>query len=186
MTIDSHTRVEWSEGIRSVNQNVEPEEPQARPADPGAMDPTAHTRLSETGIVPMKDFDTPPGGMTLEDARAVEALPPTSALLIVQHGPNVGARFLLDAPRVTAGRSPDADIFLDDVTVSRKHADFIGEGGDYAVRDVGSLNGTYLNRTRIDETSPLRDGDEVQIGKYRLTYHPSPNRPAPGVGAIGS
>jgi pSer/pThr/pTyr-binding forkhead associated (FHA) protein len=169
-----------------VNQKVEPAEPQGRPADRGALDSTAHLGPSEPGPVPAKEFDTPPGGMTLEDARAVDALPPTSALLIVQHGPNVGARFLLDAPRVTAGRSPDADIFLDDVTVSRKHADFVGEGGDYAVRDVGSLNGTYLNRTRIDETSPLREGDEVQIGKYRLTYHPSPNRPAPGAGAGGS
>jgi pSer/pThr/pTyr-binding forkhead associated (FHA) protein len=142
------------------------------------MDATAQLGLQDTRPVAPKEFDTPPGGMTLEDARAVEALPPTSALLIVQHGPNVGARFLLDAPRVTAGRSPQADIFLDDVTVSRKHAEFIGEDGEYSVRDVGSLNGTYLNRVRIDETVPLRDGDEVQIGKYRLTYHPSPNRPA--------
>jgi hypothetical protein len=169
-----------------VNQGLEPTEPHDRPVDRGALDSTAHIGLGESGFVPAKEFDTPPGGMTLEDARAVEALPATSALLIVQHGPNVGARFLLDAPRVTAGRSPDADIFLDDVTVSRKHAEFIGQGGSYAVRDVGSLNGTYLNRTRIDELVALRDGDEVQIGKYRLTYHPSPNRPVPGAGAVGS
>lgn len=151
--------------------------PERRPVDGRALDATAHIGLQDTRPAAPKEFDTPPGGMSLEDARAVEALPPTSALLIVQHGPNVGARFLLDAPRITAGRSPQADIFLDDVTVSRKHAEFIGEGGEYAVRDVGSLNGTYLNRVRIDETAPLRDGDEVQIGKYRLTYHPSPNRP---------
>src|SRR5699024_12444648 len=64
-------------------------------------------------------------------------LPPHSALLIVQHGSNAGARFLLDAPRVTAGRDPAADIFLDDVTVSRKHAEFTGEAGQFTVRDVG-------------------------------------------------
>lgn len=159
-----------------MNETVDPTGPVRQPRDRGALDSTAHIGPFDTAHVPPKEFDTPPGGMSLEDARAVEALPPTSALLIVQHGPNVGARFLLDAPRVTAGRSPQADIFLDDVTVSRKHAEFIGEGGAHSVRDVGSLNGTYLNRVRIDETVPLRDGDEVQIGKYRLTYHPSPNR----------
>ena len=163
-----------------MNDRVDPTEPRGRPADRDALDSTAHIGLGETHAGAPKEFDTPPGGMTLEEAQAVEALPPTSALLIVQHGPNAGARFLLDAPRVTAGRSPQSDIFLDDVTVSRKHAEFVGEGGDYAVRDVGSLNGTYLNRTRIDETVPLRSGDEVQIGKYRLTFHPSPYRPVPG------
>jgi pSer/pThr/pTyr-binding forkhead associated (FHA) protein len=169
-----------------VNQGVDPTGPQQRPADRGGLDSTAHIGLQDTKAAAPKDFDTPPSGMSLEDARAVEGLPPTSALLIVQHGPNVGARFLLDAPRVTAGRSPQADIFLDDVTVSRKHAEFIGEDGDYAVRDVGSLNGTYLNRVRIDDTTPLRDGDEVQIGKYRLTYHPSPHRPAARAARAGS
>ena len=159
-----------------MNERVDPTDPQDQPADRGAPDSTAHMGLGETRIGAPKEPDTPPAGMTLEEAQAVDALPPTSALLIVQHGPNAGARFLLDAPRVTAGRSPESDIFLDDVTVSRKHAEFVGEGGDYAVRDVGSLNGTYFNRTRIDETVPLRAGDEVQIGKYRLTFHPSPNR----------
>ncbi|MDO5494131.1 MAG: FHA domain-containing protein [bacterium] len=109
------------------------------------------------------------------DQAAVEALPPSSALLIVQRGPNQGARFLLDAPRTTAGRHPNSDIFLDDVTVSRKHAEFIAEDGGYLVRDVGSLNGTYVNRERVD-SAVLRAGDEVQVGKYRLTYHPSPRR----------
>src|SRR5690606_2642650 len=99
------------------------------------------------------------------------------ALLIVQRGPNAGARFLLDAERTTAGRSPDADIFLDDVTVSRRHAEFVRELDDFVVHDVGSLNGTYVNRDRI-ERAVLRAGDEVQIGKYRLTFHPSPARTA--------
>ncbi|GAA4424876.1 hypothetical protein GCM10023169_21980 [Georgenia halophila] len=118
-------------------------------------------------------------GLGPDDVAAIEALPTSSALLIVQRGPNAGARFLLDAERTTAGRHPGADIFLDDVTVSRKHAEFLAEEGGYSVRDVGSLNGTYVNRERID-TAVLRAGDEVQIGKYRLTYHPSPNRGSAG------
>lgn len=93
----------------------------------------------------------------------------------MQRGPSAGARFLLDAERTVAGRSTQADVFLDDVTVSRKHAEFVREGGHFVVRDIGSLNGTYVNRQRIDQAA-LRAGDEVQIGKYRLTFHPSPHR----------
>src|SRR5665648_371979 len=100
-----------------------------------------------------------------------------SAVQVVQRGPSAGARFLLDAERTVAGRSPNADIFLDDVTVSRKHVEFVREGGGFVVRDVGSLNGTYVNRDRI-ERAPLRAGDEVQIGKFRMTFHPSPVHPA--------
>ena len=98
-----------------------------------------------------------------------ESLPPGSALLVVKRGPNAGSRFLLDAETTTAGRHPESDIFLDDVTVSRRHADFVREGGGFVVRDVGSLNGTYLNRERI-EAAALAGGDEVQIGKYRLVF----------------
>ena len=112
-----------------------------------------------------------------EQHAAVAALPATSALLLMQRGPSSGARFLLDADRTTAGRSPDADIFLDDVTVSRKHVEFLREGSGFVVRDVGSLNGTYVNRERIEQTT-LRPGDEVQIGKFRMTFHPSRARAA--------
>ena len=100
---------------------------------------------------------------------AVDALAPGSALLVVKRGPNAGSRFLLDQDVTTAGRHPDSDIFLDDVTVSRRHAEFRREGNGYAVHDVGSLNGTYVNRARI-ELAPLAGGDEVQIGKFRLVY----------------
>ncbi len=100
---------------------------------------------------------------------AVDALAPGSALLVVKRGPNAGSRFLLDQDVTTAGRHPDSDIFLDDVTVSRRHAEFRREGNGYAVHDVGSLNGTYVNRGRI-ELAPLAGGDEVQIGKFRLVY----------------
>ncbi|GAB3084884.1 hypothetical protein GCM10027215_30850 [Nocardioides zeae] len=103
------------------------------------------------------------------DAAAVDALPPGHALLVVQRGPGAGSRFLLDTDLVSAGRHPDSEIFLDDVTVSRRHADFRRDGGVFTVSDVGSLNGTYVNRDRIDEVT-LKDGDEVQIGKYRLVF----------------
>jgi pSer/pThr/pTyr-binding forkhead associated (FHA) protein len=106
------------------------------------------------------------------DAAAVDALPPGSALLVVQRGPSAGSRFLLDTETVAAGRHPDSEIFLDDVTVSRRHAEFRRTEDGYSVADVGSLNGTYVNRDRIDEVA-LQGGDEVQIGKYRLVYFAS-------------
>ena len=109
-------------------------------------------------------------GLNAEDQATIEALRPGTALLIVLRGPNTGARFLLDDAEVTAGRHPDSDIFLDDVTVSRKHALFVRSAQGYVVRDAGSLNGTYVNRERIDE-APLHTGDEVQIGKFRLVYY---------------
>ena len=102
----------------------------------------------------------------------MEALPPGSALLVVRRGPNSGSRFLLDSDTTTAGRHPSSDIFLDDVTVSRRHAEFVRVADGFSVRDVGSLNGTYVNRERIDEAT-LAGGDEVQVGKYRLVYYPS-------------
>lgn len=137
--------------------------------------PAPHTTAA-LGRVASSDYDQlAPGTIDPGDRAAVEALPTRSALLIVQHGPNAGARFLLDDSRVTAGRDTGADIFLDDVTVSRKHAEFVRDNGQFSVRDVGSLNGTYVNRTRID-AAVLQAGDEVQIGKYRLTFHPSPRR----------
>ena len=107
------------------------------------------------------------------DGHRPETLPPGTALLVVKRGPNAGSRFLLDAEVTTAGRHPESDIFLDDVTVSRRHAEFVRDGGGFLVRDVGSLNGTYLNRERID-SAHLAGGDEVQIGKYRLVFLTGP------------
>ena len=96
-------------------------------------------------------------------------LPPGTALLVVRRGPNAGSRFLLDHDITTAGRHRDSDIFLDDVTVSRRHAEFYRHGDRFSVRDVGSLNGTYVNQERIEE-APLNGGDEVQVGKFRLVF----------------
>jgi FHA domain/zinc-ribbon domain len=104
-----------------------------------------------------------------DSAGTVEGLPQGTALLVVKRGPNAGSRFLLDSELTTAGRHPESDIFLDDVTVSRRHAEFYRHPRGFTVRDVGSLNGTYVNRERIEEAD-LNDGDEVQVGKFRLMF----------------
>lgn len=112
-----------------------------------------------------------------DEQNAVNSLPAGSALLIAHLGPNAGARFLLDSEVTTAGRHPDADIFLDDVTVSRRHVNFMKCDGGFEVLDAGSLNGTYVNGDRVDSVR-LRTGNEVQIGKFRLTYYFSASEPA--------
>jgi pSer/pThr/pTyr-binding forkhead associated (FHA) protein len=118
-------------------------------------------------VEPVADADQ---DLSAQNQATVDALRRGTALLVVLRGPNTGARFLLDSDEVSSGRHPDSDIFLDDVTVSRKHATFRREGDDFLVRDVGSLNGTYVNRTRIDDAI-LKTGDEVQIGKFRLVFY---------------
>lgn len=112
--------------------------------------------------------------LSATDRATVDALRPGTALLVAQRGPNTGARFLLDADEVSVGRHPSSDIFLDDVTVSRRHAIFRRTDVGFAVQDVGSLNGTYLNGGLIDSTV-LRTGDEVQIGKFRLVFYDAPS-----------
>ncbi|MFD0510615.1 MULTISPECIES: FHA domain-containing protein [Streptomyces] len=140
-------------------------------------------RPSETtstiSISGLEAYDAEVTGQTLSPAlspeaqAAVDALPLGSALLVVRRGPNSGSRFLLDGELTTAGRHPQSDIFLDDVTVSRRHVEFRrGADGAFTVSDVGSLNGTYVNRERIDAVT-LSNGDEVQIGKYRLVFYAS-------------
>jgi pSer/pThr/pTyr-binding forkhead associated (FHA) protein len=96
-------------------------------------------------------------------------LPSGAGVLVVKRGPNTGSQFLVDKPVITAGRHPESDIFLDDITVSRRHVEIISGDAGVVVRDVGSLNGTYVNRERIDE-APLAHGDELQIGKFKLVY----------------
>jgi pSer/pThr/pTyr-binding forkhead associated (FHA) protein len=109
---------------------------------------------------------------TADELAAISALPAGSALLIVRRGPTVGARFLLDTDVTVAGRHPDADIFLDDVTVSRRHAEITRDGKVFSIRDLDSLNGTYLEGSRTSG-GLLQDGSEIQIGKYRMTFYPS-------------
>jgi pSer/pThr/pTyr-binding forkhead associated (FHA) protein len=131
------------------------------------------TTMRLPGISGLEQIDTGAEAevsLSKADQATVDALRAGTALLVVLRGPNTGARFLLDDDEVASGRHPDSDIFLDDVTVSRKHAVFRREGDTFVVRDVGSLNGTYVNRERIDEVA-LQTGDEVQIGKFRLVFY---------------
>ena len=122
------------------------------PKDPA----TATYRIDETGdLIPVE----------IEDVVAEEG----AALVIRAGGGRVGESFPLEGDRIAIGRRPDCAVFLDDVTVSRDHALLVRRGGDWHLDDLGSLNGTYVNRHRID-THHLADGDELQVGKYKLTF----------------
>jgi pSer/pThr/pTyr-binding forkhead associated (FHA) protein len=126
----------------------------------------AATSDTTVTIQPVEDLTD----LTDDDAAVtLLELPRGVGMLVVKRGPNTGSRYVLESELTKAGRHPESDIFLDDITVSRRHAEFTtGEEGT-TVRDVGSLNGTYVNRERIDEAK-LASGDEVQIGKFKLLY----------------
>jgi hypothetical protein len=98
-------------------------------------------------------------------ARAGEGM----AIIVRSGGGRAGEAYLLEADRLTIGRSPDSDVFLDDVTVSRNHAVLLRTESGFVIEDQGSLNGTFVNRRRV-ERAALADGDEVQVGKYKLTF----------------
>jgi pSer/pThr/pTyr-binding forkhead associated (FHA) protein len=144
----------------------------------GAQPERASETTSTISISGIEAYDSEATGqsglpaLSQEAQSAVDALPTGSALLVVRRGPNAGSRFLLDGDLTTAGRHPESDIFLDDVTVSRRHVEFRRGTEGITVSDVGSLNGTYVNRERIDSVA-LNNGDEVQIGKYRLVFYMS-------------
>ena len=144
----------------------------------GHRNPTGSNFCSSCGHVLGKSAEEP----TTITFAAIDASDPLEELVVtlpersdgagmlwVKRGPNAGSKYVLDRDVTRAGRHPDSDIFLDDVTVSRRHAEITRVGNGYVVRDVGSLNGTYLNRDRIEE-HPLANGDEVQIGKFKLVY----------------
>ena len=128
------------------------------------------TGSESTSIMAALEDTTLTNALSGDDIAAVDALPVGSALLVVLKGPASGARFLLRDDRTVAGRHPDSGIFLDDITVSRSHVAFTRSQGSFIVEDLGSLNGTYLNRQLLKGPDLLRNGDEVQIGKYKLVY----------------
>jgi len=133
---------------------------------------TAHTMGDTTKVIPVVPEEVHHHAeLDADDAAAVESLPANTALLIVQRGSGAGSRFLLDADVTTIGRHPDSDIFLDDITVSRHHAKFSRTADGITVQDLGSLNGTYVNRTLLDGVTTLKMGDEVQVGKFRLVFY---------------
>lgn len=135
-------------------------ETEARPTQQFREDVNAMIRSKVT------DLDT-------DEREAVESLPSGAALLVVRRGPDQGARFLLDQDVTVAGRHPAVDIFLDDVTVSRKHAEFHRTGTAFTVKDLGSLNGTFSDGERIEGEVSLTEGSEVQVGKFRFTFFAS-------------
>jgi hypothetical protein len=122
----------------------------------------------ETGVETTLSFDV---DAEVEDGESLlSTLGITGPALVVRSGGGIaGQPFQPGEGRTLVGRSPECDIFLDDVTVSRRHAEIVREGDEFTIRDLGSLNGTYVNRKRIESTT-LQDDDEVQIGKYRLTF----------------
>src|SRR5204862_60952 len=128
----------------------------ARPGQPvGSEGDRGVETTSTISVSGLEALDSEPDIDTSHDA-VVEALPPGSALLVVKRGPNAGSRFLLDADVTTAGRHPESDIFLDDVTVSRRHAAFIRRDDGFVVRDVGSLHRTYLHPAPLRPFGPAR------------------------------
>lgn len=128
-------------------------------------DPTGDT----TTVFPVTGEEQPAVKLTDQELQDVKQLAPGNALLVVNRGPGDSSRFLIDSDITNVGRHPESDIFLDDITVSRHHAKFVRSGGKLYLEDLGSLNGTYVNRTLLDGRTLLREGDEIQIGKYRAT-----------------
>lgn len=112
-------------------------------------------------------IDSPVSGEDLEIK--LDDVGPGGAL-VVTRGPNTGSEFALEQVITTVGRHPDSDIFLDDVTVSRRHVEIEQAPSGYIVRDVGSLNGTYVNHQRIDRDQPMANGDELQVGRFKLVF----------------
>ncbi len=131
---------------------------------------TALPSQSDDATITIQAVDD--SGETPEEDSAVTTVevPHGAGALVVKRGPNVGTRFLIQDEVVRAGRHPESDIFLDDITVSRRHAELERQSdSSVIIRDVGSLNGTYVNRERIEQVQ-LSAGDEVQIGKFKLVY----------------
>lgn len=132
-----------------------------------SADPMDATHKFSENLIPVDA-----NSLSEEDQQAVDALPKGNSLLIVRRGPNKGARFLLDSDLISIGRHPNADIFLDDVTVSRRHSEISRTESVFTIKDLTSLNGTYFEGKRV-ETAELFNGAEVQVGKYHFTYYAS-------------
>ena len=121
-----------------------------------------------TAAIPIIDGATAPADRR-DHSQDRDVFATTEGLLVVDDGPKGGSRYALDQPTITAGRHPESDIFLDDVTVSRRHVEISNAGGVFSAKDVGSLNGTYVNKQLVDEVE-LADGDELQIGRFKLLF----------------
>jgi pSer/pThr/pTyr-binding forkhead associated (FHA) protein len=129
------------------------------------LDLNADHTISLTKVDPLQEAHGPSDDVQVD----LSQLPSEGGVLIVRSGAQAGETFVLADPLTRLGRHPDSEIMLDDITVSRRHADVERTASGYIVRDAGSLNGTYVNQERVDET-PLRQGDELQVGKFRLVF----------------
>jgi len=143
----------------------------------GFQNPEAANYCSKCGALLVKDEggaettqSYTPEEIDDEDGPLEEIAADGPALVVRSGGGRAGEHFIPQGERTTIGRSPDCDIFLDDVTVSRKHAVLVQVDADFSIEDLGSLNGTFVNRRRIDSPTKLESGDEVQVGKYRMSY----------------
>lgn len=160
-----------------MEEHRRPDEGDIRRASGGGSYPGDSDRGADTTQTFGHDSDLSfvPFGSELAEAEleAIDALPHGAALLLVRSGPTAGARYLLDTEVTTVGRHPEADIFFDDVTVSRRHAEITRSGTSFELVDQRSLNGTYVNGERVDR-AVLRNGAEVRVGKFRLNFFVSP------------
>ena len=135
----------------------------------------ATTDITSAFRADFSEPDTPATARAHDAISGIDELSNGSALLVIKRGPNAGSRFALNQPVTSAGRHPNSDICCDDITVSRRHAEFRCQNNQFQVVDVGSLNGTYVNREPV-QSAVLANGDEIQIGKFRLLFL-TPPRP---------
>jgi len=134
-----------------------------------ALDSVSNRTVTLARLDPGQDAPGPADDLTVD----LDQLDQDVGTLIVRVGPQMGERFSLKDVLTRLGRHPESEIILDDITVSRRHAEVTRVGNTYFVRDVGSLNGTYVNQERVEE-APLRHGDELQVGKFRLVFFDGP------------
>jgi len=141
----------------------------------GFQSPAAASYCARCGALIVRDeggettMSLAPDDLRDDENETLDVSVEGTALVVRAGGGIAGETFMLGNARTLVGRSPDCDVFLDDVTVSRRHAELLHEGGSFTIRDLGSLNGTFVNRQRV-ESAELHDDDEVQIGKYRMTF----------------
>ena len=141
--------------------------------DPTPDNGTANTPTIRLRVAPLSDLDASAHAAAEAGVWGVEDLPSGSAVVVVKRGPNAGSRFLLDQPVTSIGRNPDSDVYLDDVTVSRRHAEFRRLSPEVQIVDLDSLNGTYVNDQPVQSVL-LANGDEISVGKFRLVFLTKP------------
>jgi pSer/pThr/pTyr-binding forkhead associated (FHA) protein len=163
------TQIRRTQDLCNTARTVDKEQQVTHTGDDQTCHEVIAHAVSPLGAAFVNDLDPSALAGVKDTVSRLEWVPTGFAVLVVKRGPNTGSRFRLDHPVTSAGRHPDSNIFLDDITVSRRHAEFRRETGEFRVVDVGSLNGTYLNGEPIG-SAVLTDGDEIDMGKFRLVF----------------